>query len=510
VLAVVSRDWKNHFIPCKSFKHWQFAILLFIILRIHPNSSKKGDLLLKTLYYQGMNKKKKGDHPMAVIAQKQIFSWTMVDVSSDLRRLELVLSSIPDEALMRKLELERKGRRDDNPIRSLWNSLLAGIVFEHEKIEHLRRELLRNGELREVCGFEVVKCSEAVPSSSAYSRFMKKLIRNRFLIEKMLDDLVAELCKLLPDFGSRLAIDSKKLESYSVSKQDPSKSSDPDADWGCKTYKGVRKDGTLWEQVKRWFGYKLHLIVDSIYELPVAFEVTNASVNDSPRLIPMIERLKEHHPELLEQTEYLTGDKGYDSAKNNGVLWDNYGIKPVIDTRSMWTDEPEKPRSLLGDFDNIFYNEKGKVLCRRFAKENESDNYCPMAFEGFEKNRDCLKFRCPAAAYGLDCEMKNSCKNGADGFGRIVRVPLDFDRRIFTPLYRSSYKWKREYKHRTAVERVNSRIDTSFGFENHNIRGLKKMRCKVGIALVVMLAMAVGRIKANQIENIRSLVKKAA
>jgi len=86
----------------------------------------------------------------------------------------------------------------------------------------------------------------------------------------------------------------------------------------------------------------------------------------------------------------------------------------------------------------------------------------------------------------------------------------DKDRRIFTPVGRSSYKWKNEYKHRTAVERVNSRIDTSFGFEKHYIRGFRKMRCRMGLALVVMLAMALGRIKANRAEEMRSLVKKAA
>ena len=449
---------------------------------------------------------------MAIIAQKQIFSWWMVETSLELKRFGLVLSSIPDEALMQKLEAERKGRRDDYPIRCVWNSLLAGIVFNHEKISTLRRELLRNGELREGCGFEVIKGDKAVPTASVYTGFLKKLIRNRELIEEMVDNLVEELRRLLPGFGKRLAIDSKKLESYSVSKRDPTKSSDPDADWGVKKYSGVRKDGTLWEQVKSWFGYKLHMIVDAAYELPIAFEITKASVHDSPRMLPMVEKLQENHPQLLDQTEYLIADKGYDSARNNRVLWDNYGIKPVIDNRSMWTDEPELPRRLLGDFDNIFYNEKGKVLCRYLSDKNinEAKKYAELAFEGFEKSRDCLKFRCPAKAYGIECQNKNSCKNGADGFGRIVRVPLNFDRRIFTPLSRSSYKWKKEYKLRTAVERVNSRIDTSFGFENHTIRGLKKMQCKVGIALVVMLAMAVGRIKANQIENIRSLVKKAA
>ena len=75
------------------------------------------------------------------------------------------------------------------------------------------------------------------------------------------------------------------------------------------------------------------------------------------------------------------------------------------------------------------------------------------------------------------------------------RVSLEIDRRIFTPVARSSYAWEREYKKRTAVERVNSRLDVSFGFEKHFIRGQKKMEIRVGLALCVMLAMAVGRIK---------------
>ena len=57
------------------------------------------------------------------------------------------------------------------------------------------------------------------------------------------------------------------------------------------------------------------------------------------------------------------------------------------------------------------------------------------------------------------------------------------------------------------MERVNSRLDESFGFEKHYIRGKKKMEIKCGIALCVMLAMALGRIKEKQAEEMRSLIK---
>ncbi len=91
-----------------------------------------------------------------------------------------------------------------------------------------------------------------------------------------------------------------------------------------------------------------------------------------------------------------------------------------------------------------------------------------------------------------------------------MRISLGKDPRIFVPLARSSYAWAREYKKRTAVERVNSRLDTSFNFEVHYIRGKKKMELRVGLALMVMLALAVGHIKAGHQEKMRSLVQRAA
>jgi hypothetical protein len=52
-------------------------------------------------------------------------------------------------------------------------------------------------------------------------------------------------------------------------------------------------------------------------------------------------------------------------------------------------------------------------------------------------------------------------------------------------------------------------LDEAFGFEKHFIRGLKKMRLRCGLALIVMLAMAVGRIRAKQGVKLRSLVRAA-
>jgi len=86
---------------------------------------------------------------------------------------------------------------------------------------------------------------------------------------------------LLPDFGERLAIDGKAIESFANSHEyeneeelEGDRRRDLDADYGMKEYHFEKEDGTNYTKIKSWFGYKLHLIVDSHYELPIAFEVT--------------------------------------------------------------------------------------------------------------------------------------------------------------------------------------------------------------------------------------------
>jgi hypothetical protein len=133
--------------------------------------------------------------------------------------------------------------------------------------------------------------------------------------------------------------------------------------------------------------------------------------------------------------------------------------------------------------------------------------------------------RSPRPVITLASDERNNCRRTkkvidadqagtkAGEHGRVVRIPLELDRRVFTPIARCSQKWKTAYARRTAVERVNSRIDLLLGFEHHTIRGKAKMKMRMGLALVVMLAMALGRIRAGQADLMRSMtapVRRAA
>lgn len=455
---------------------------------------------------------------MAIILHQHLFSWNDIDASSDLARLQLVLEHLPDEEIVQELESRRGNGRDTYPVRPTWNTLIAGIVFQHDTVESLLRELRRNGELRQVCGFNPLLGAAAAPTPSAMSRFVSNVVGLTPMIEKIFDDLVDTVTAVLPDLGEHLSFDGKAIPSHSTGRRnkETDKTSDPDAAWGVKTYKGHGNDGKPWEKLKRWFGYQLHLIVDSTYELPVAFEVMPASASETTRLIPMVDRLQKSHPDIVDDCSDLTADKGLDCGETNKSLWEDYKISPVIDTRTMWKDEKkdqgydpeiEITRPLNPEVaDNIVYTERGGVLC-----------VCPVTGEksamqhmGFEADRGTLKYRCPAAAYGFECRGRATCEKGAlarpTDFGRVVRIKLDLDRRIFTPIPRDTPKWDRLYKTRSAVERVNSRIDQGLCFDHHTIRGLAKMRARMGLGLAVMLAMAVGFISLDKPALMRSLV----
>ena len=64
------------------------------------------------------------------------------------------------------------------------------------------------------------------------------------------------------------------------------------------------------------------------------------------------------------------------------------------------------------------------------------------------------------------------------------------------------------YNGRTAVERLNGRLDRDYMFEDHGIRGLEKMTLMVSLAMIIMNGMAIGKIKSGK-TSLRSL-KNAA
>ncbi len=437
---------------------------------------------------------------MAIIAQRQLFSYKNFGFFSDLDRLEFLLKHLPDEKLMRTLEKHRGNGRDDYPVRAMWNSLLAGLVYKHNSITSLREELMRNASLLEVCGFNVFKGRDAVPSADAYTNFLGNLIKFQSEVAEIFYELVKLVSANLEGFGTNLAIDSKVIPSCANKETDkaPDGRRDTDAGWAVKTYTHTDKNGNTYTKTKSIFGYKVHLVVDADHELPVERKVTAGNVADITAAKELlISQPSPQHQAILDKAEHLMGDRGYDCGEFKLDLWRKQDIKAVIDTRNLTGGKLK----LVDGHDNVLYGQDGKVYCSNCLTHQKRQ----MFYAGFEKDRESLKFRCPAKHCGTECECMKQCPIGGQ-----IRIKLESDPRVFMALSKDSYKWSQLYKKRTSVERVNSRFDVSFGFENHYIRGLDKMSVMVDLSLIAMLGTAYGCIKEGKEEYMRSLIKATA
>ena len=177
-----------------------------------------------------------------------------------------------------------------------------------------------------------------LPGDANFSRLLRNVVHleeQQGLVSVMVDTLRARLMEVLPDFGKHLGYDGKAIDSHSTGRtsRKTGKTSDPDADWGKHEICGIdNRTGKTWKKVKSWFGYGVHLIADTGYEIPVAFQMTRASASEPVVLSGALGKLFAGEPELRERCEDFSADRGLDSGPLKQTLWDDHGIRPLIDT----------------------------------------------------------------------------------------------------------------------------------------------------------------------------------
>jgi hypothetical protein len=125
-----------------------------------------------------------------------------------------------------------------------------------------------------------------------------------------------------------------------------------------------------------------------------------------------------------------------------------------------------------------------------------------MAFWGRDGNY--LKYRCPPAAGKGVCRDLSPCTHSA--YGYVLKLPIKDDIRRHPPVPRETKKWKRLYRLRTSIERVNSRLKELLGLGRITLRGMAKILLRSLLSLLVMVAAAVGMAQRHRFREVRSLV----
>jgi len=372
------------------------------------------------------------------------------NVAAATKELSTVFDNLHDEELLEVLKKTRWTGRPGYPIEVLWRSLITSYILDIHTIQELIRTLRRDPFIALQCG---IRSDTEVPTRFAYYRFIKKLIDHTDMIEKCMARTVDALRERLPEFGKTVAVDSTEIPTYSDRYRKPF--SDSDAGWGQK----LGRDG----EKKLWLGYKMHLVSDARHEIPLIPIITPANSNDSPVMIPLLEKnrtlLSNFHP------QFVLADKGYDAAENHRTIIEDFDAIPIIDMRKMKKADDDWLNN--ADYLGMPYCEQDELL----------------VFWGYDKKHRTLKYRCPCSTGKGGCTLLEKCSKSK--YGRVVKIKIENDYRRFCPVPRHTKKWKKLYNQRVAVERVFSRLKKNGDGKvvNHRMRGLNKITLNCLLAI---------------------------
>ena len=345
------------------------------------------------------------------------------------------------------------------------SKLLLGFRYNLELLERLRA----SPALRHVLGF-----GEQVPSESTYSRFATRLIQHRRHFDEGRNRVAAALLPYLPGLGETVAVDATAIASFSNPHPRKGKGcSDREAAWGVKHSARAKVGGKEY-----FFGFKLHLVADAKYGVPMAHLVTPGNRNDSPVLPELLQQTRANHkwPKL----RYVLADRGYDSSENNHTVVEQ-GAIPIIHRR-----RPQDPGGLEGGI----YDVKGHPACLGMV---------PMDYIRTDPDSGHHLFRCR----GEGCHLKALHGKGTSHCDlETWEDPME-NLRAVGIIWRGGKEWKERYRMRTDIERVFRSLKHSRGLEGYRVRGMEKISLLISASLWAYAATMLARLLVGDGENYR-------
>ncbi|MEN6413757.1 MAG: hypothetical protein ABFC84_13510 [Veillonellales bacterium] len=215
----------------------------------------------------------------------------------------------------------------------------------------------------------------------------------------------------------------------------PRKYSDPDASWGWDSYRE-----------EYYYGRTLYAFTaaDSPYDLPVYLNFFKAYRHDSLAFVYSFFDFIQLNPEF-KLAECLL-DSAHDAYAIYKLLH-HYDIAAFIDL-----------------------NSRNDVSCssqRDFSFTKEGIPVCPaghiMAYNGFCKDRQRHKWRCPRTRKSWSTSCDSPCSNSA--YGRVIYTREQDNLRFFTRIPRGSALFKEHYRRRTSSERCFKRLKEDYLWE---------------------------------------------
>jgi|SRR5690625_2854468 len=429
---------------------------------------------------------------MTIIRQQSLFGIQELYEMEPTHRYEAIISAIDLDAIHHEINKKsRLGAPVELNYAAMIISIFVRIAERIPTIKDLIKRLNDDIAFKLNCGFLV---SDKIPSEAAYSRILTKLSDSKILEqeqEKIVLQAIAE--GFITD--DAVAIDATHFEARD---QAPPKEEKPKTEPQKRGRKSKEeREQWLMEQAEKeanlpmfkkkieaqldvplaelrtqvpqdpkwgvkknsegknvfWYGYKGHLAVGTSSQYILQSLFSSGNLNDGKAAIPL---LKGIDALSLSSIRYQTMDAGYD-------------YDPIY-----------KQVHRMGQQSVIAYNKKNESEPVGFDKY-----FAPTCFrehsyryDSFDAKYETLKYTNPKEC--SECPLANEgiCQ-------KVYKVKITTDLRKYTAPARGSRAWKKLFKRRTAVERVNGYLKEFF--QLNNVRYRTGKRAKVHFDIVTLI-----------------------
>ncbi len=391
------------------------------------------------------------------------------DSLEELRAVFLLTDILAQPLLERIFERRRYGGRRGYPLIILWRALIGMYYLEGvDSLNGVIRRLYDDPNFRALCGF-----GDKIPHRTTFLRFFHRVKSYQPEVDAIFLEVLSRLQAELPDIGREVAIDSTTVRVHA----NPNRtvSSDPEAAWTRKNNATAKDGGTEW-----FYGYKMHLLADTLYGVPLTWEVTPANRHDSRVFRILLEKAFRDIEWFSPET--LTADRGYDYPALHEYLLER-GITPIIHMR--------KSSASDGPHDGV-YDKRGRPVCM---------GNISMEYIATDTERGHL-YRCRG------CHLKK--RKGVLYCYDELWVRPEENPRVVGVVARGSAEWTDLYAKREVIEQLFKGMKQSRKLERHYLRRKMNIDLHVTMCTLTCVLKMLMNARAGRMDTLRWMVRKVA
>uniref|UniRef100_UPI00405656B0 transposase n=1 Tax=Agathobacter sp. TaxID=2021311 RepID=UPI00405656B0 len=385
----------------------------------------------------------------SLITLDQFYEW------KPLSKLEALLSFL-DFTLLEQFFQYNPHKR--GPKGYSWKCLLTALIAMQVEqmvtIKALVKRMKSDPVFKRSLGFDYL---DPTPSEATLSRFIN-FMAGTDILEKTFHRMICKARKLGLIDGTNVAIDSSKLTAYehAVPKSKIPENNPAFPNWGGK----LDTNGNF----IKWFGWKMHALVDTSSGIPISYVITPANIADMDMAEPLIQKMMADYKEEIHPNYYLM-DAGYDKPELYANIYTKFHGQAIIPIN--WRNTKIPPEGI---------NREGQLVCAM--------NY-PYVYGG--NDNGTIRLLCPHVCGKCDCPMGSAwCSSAKSGY--VGKVKIKDNPRFITAPFRGTLAFEKLYNQRTEVERTFGNLKENYNLDTIRVSKMARVKVFMDVSCIALLA----------------------